>query len=103
MVDAVIIHPGAQRIIYGDLSDTHTALEPPPWTRMIAGWLRDHGFSIAVIDQEAEGLTTQNVAVRVQGLNPRLAVIAAFGHQPSASTQQMSVRASLPRLSTRRR
>ena len=62
MVDCVLIHPGAQRVIYGDLSHNLTAIEPPTWTRMIAGWLRDRGYSIAIIDQEAEDLSPDEVA-----------------------------------------
>ncbi len=89
MADVVLIHPGAQRTIYGDLSRELTAIEPPTWTRMIAGWLRDHKISVSIIDQEAEGLTAKEVAARVRDINPHLAVIVVSGQQPSASTQQM--------------
>ena len=88
-IDCLLIHPGAQRVIYGDLSTNQTAIEPPTWCRMIAGWLRDRGYSIAIIDQEAEDLSPEQVAARVEGLSPRLVAIVVSGHQPSASTQQM--------------
>lgn len=87
MYDVAIIHPGAQDVIYGDLSNGQTAIEPPTWARMITGWLRDRGFSVRLIDQEAEGLTAEEVAQRVG--STKLAVVVVFGHQPSASTQQM--------------
>lgn len=89
MTDCVLIHPGDQRTIYGALADTETAIETPTWARMIAGWLRDRNYSVAIIDQEAEDLTPEQVAERVSELSPRIVAIVVFGHQPSASTQQM--------------
>ncbi len=88
--DVVFIHPGAQHGIYGPLADNLTAIEPPTWTRMIAGWIRDRGFSIAIIDQEARRLSAMGVAAEIHQLKPRLSVIVVSGHQPSASTQQMT-------------
>lgn len=89
MADVVLIRPGEQGRTYGDLRHTLTAVEPPAWARMIAGWLRDHGYNVAIIDQEAENLTADQVAERVRAQSPHLAVIVVEGHQPSASTQQM--------------
>ena len=56
---------------------------------MIAGWLRDRGYSVEIIDQEALGCSPEQVAGRVDTLQPRLVAIIVSGHQPSASTQQM--------------
>ena len=46
MTDVVIINPGASRTIYQNLSDDLSAIEPPTWVRMIAGWLVDKGFDV---------------------------------------------------------
>ncbi len=89
MFDIILINPGATRVIYQGLSSEFTAVEPPTWVRMIAGWLRDHGYKIAIIDQEAEALSVQEVKERVRTLKPALVAIVVAGHQPSASTQQM--------------
>lgn len=88
-LDLLVIHPGAQHGIYGALGDTLTALEPPTWARIVAAYVRDRGFSVAIVDQEAEGLSAAAVAYRAQELRPRLVAIVVYGHQPSASTQQM--------------
>jgi anaerobic magnesium-protoporphyrin IX monomethyl ester cyclase len=88
-IDLLLIHPGAQHGIYGKLGDTLTALEPPTWTRMIAGWLIDRGYSVQIVDQEAEHLSSETVADQAQLAMPRLVAIIASGHQPSASSQQM--------------
>lgn len=57
---------------------------------MLAGYVRDRGYSIAIIDAEAERLSPDRIALRVDEMKPRLVAIVAQGHQPSASTQSMT-------------
>lgn len=85
--DLVIIHPGASHGIYGVLGDELVAIEPPVWSRILASYVRKRGYTVKIIDAEAEGLTPEQAAVRAG--TPRLVCIAVYGHQPSASTQQM--------------
>lgn len=89
MTDLVIVNPSASHGVYGPLGDKLIAVEPPLWPRLIAAYIRDSGFSVAIIDAEAERLTPDEIADRVAGLAPRLVCVCVFGHQPSASTQQM--------------
>lgn len=94
-LDLVIINPSAAHgimgghPIYGDLGDTLTAIEPPQWTRLIAGYIRDRKYSVQIIDAEALRLSPTQTAAMVRDLKPRLICIAVYGHMPSASTQQM--------------
>ena len=90
MIDVVLINPGASRQIYQNLSDDLSAIEPPTWCRMIAGWLIDKGFSVSILDQDAFRWTPEEVAEQVEKLSPRLVAIVVTGQQPSASTQQMT-------------
>lgn len=90
MTDVVLINPGAARTIYQNLSDDLSAIEPPAWVRMIAGWLKDHGYDVAIIDQDAMRWTPEQVADHVKKLDPWLVAIVVSGQQPSASTQQMT-------------
>lgn len=90
MVDVVLINPGASRTIYQNLSDDLSAIEPPTWCRMIAGWLIDKGHKVAILDQDAFRWTPEDVAEEVKKLDPRLVAIVVSGQQPSASTQQMT-------------
>jgi anaerobic magnesium-protoporphyrin IX monomethyl ester cyclase len=89
-LDLLIIHPGAAHGIYGsDLANSLVAKEPPLWARLISGYVRDRGFSVKIIDAEAENLSPKDVAYRALHEEPRLVCLCVFGHQPSASTQQM--------------
>lgn len=88
-LDLLIINPGAAHGIYGELGARLVAVEPPLWCRLIAGYCRDRGYSVKIIDAEATGWSAKAVADRVGKLAPRLVCVAVYGHQPSASTQQM--------------
>jgi anaerobic magnesium-protoporphyrin IX monomethyl ester cyclase len=59
------------------------------WCRLIAGYIQDRGYSVQIIDSEADSRGPEALARDVAALKPRLVGMVAFGHQPSASTQQM--------------
>jgi radical SAM superfamily enzyme YgiQ (UPF0313 family) len=88
-VDLVLINPGGRDRIYQSLGQSLTAIEPPLWVRLIAGYARDRGLSISIIDSEAEEMGPEAVAAAVVERAPRLVCMVVFGHQPSASTQMM--------------
>lgn len=88
-MDLVLVNPGGREAIYQELGTDLTAVEPPLWCRLLAGYARDRGHSVAILDSEAESWGPETVAKRVAELDPRLVCMVVFGHQPSASTQQM--------------
>jgi anaerobic magnesium-protoporphyrin IX monomethyl ester cyclase len=85
----IVINPGNAHGIYQGLSDGLTAKEPPLWTRLIAGYARDRGIKVEIIDADALGWSASDVAKELMHRRPILACICAMGHQPSASTQTM--------------
>lgn len=89
MIDLVIINPSASHGIYGPLGESLIAIEPPLWCRLLAGYIRSQGFSVKIIDGEAVRKSAMVVAGLALAEKPRLICIAVYGHQPSASTQQM--------------
>lgn len=89
MIDVVFVHPGGAGEIYGPLADELAAVEPPLWARLLAAHARDSGHRVRIVDAEAMRLTPAAAARAALFHDPRLVVLVAFGHQPSASTQQM--------------
>jgi radical SAM superfamily enzyme YgiQ (UPF0313 family) len=89
-LDLVLVNPFGRDQIYQQLGADLTAIEPPLWCRLIAGYVRDRKYSVKIIDAEAEGWGPQTVAAKIVSLRPRLVGMIVFGHQPSASTQQMA-------------
>jgi len=89
-VDLLIINPGSRTQIYQNLGPTLSAVEPPVWTGMIATFIRKKGFSVCIIDSNSEDMGPEETAKRAAELNPVLAAVVVYGHQPSASTQNMT-------------
>src|ERR1043165_4317576 len=89
-VDLVLVHPGSRMQVYQSLGSTLSAIEPPVWASLMATFVRNRGFSVAVLDAEADELTPDQVAARVEDMNPVLTAVVVYGHQPSASTQNMT-------------
>lgn len=88
--DLVLVNPGSRAKIYQSLGARLTAVENPVWAGLIATFVRNKGFSVEIVDAEAEELTPDQTAERVKTLNPTLVAIVVYGHQPSASTQNMT-------------
>lgn len=88
-LDLLLINPGGRERIYQELGREFTAVEPPLWCRLIAGYVLDRGYSVRIIDSEAEEMSPPALADLVRDLDPSLVGMVVFGHQPSASTQQM--------------
>jgi radical SAM superfamily enzyme YgiQ (UPF0313 family) len=89
VLDVLLVNPGGREKIYQQLGDQLTAVEPPLWARLIAGYLLDRGLSVEILDSEALQIGPERLAGVVRDIAPRLVCMVVFGHQPSASTQQM--------------
>lgn len=90
-LDLVLINPGDRKQVYQDLGEDYSAIEPPFWIAVMASYLRNNGFNVAIIDANAENISPEEISERVNQLNPLLAVVIVYGSQPSASTQNMTI------------
>src|SRR5207248_8127736 len=88
--ELVLVNPGSRARIYQSLGATLTAVENPVWAGLIATFVRNKGHSVEIVDAEADGLTPAQTAERVIALRPTLVAVVVYGHQPSASTQNMT-------------
>lgn len=90
-VDIVLVKPGSQKQLYGQLSDFNlTAIEPPLWGALLAAYLRDRGYSVLLFDAEVENWTYEQTAQKISETHPLLAVVVVSGTNPSASTMNMT-------------
>jgi anaerobic magnesium-protoporphyrin IX monomethyl ester cyclase len=87
--DLVVVNPSGRAAVYQALGASLAAIEPPVWAGLLATFVRGRGFSAAIVDAEAEGLDAAATAERAVTVRPRLIAVVAYGHQPSASTQNM--------------
>lgn len=86
----ILVNPGGREEIYQELGGELMAVEPPLWCRLIAGYCRDKGHTVEIIDAEAENISSVEVGKRIALAKPDLVGMIVYGHQPNASTQQMA-------------
>lgn len=90
-LDVVLINPGDKKQVFQDLGRDYSGVEPPFWIAVMASFLRSKGFSVALIDSNAENIAPAETAARVRDLHPLLAAVIVYGSHPSASTQNMTI------------
>ena len=88
-VDLVLVNPGNRTEIYQSLGSELAAIQPPVWVGLLTTFIRNRGYSVEVLDADAESLTPDQAADRVIEIDPHVMAIIVYGHQPSASTQVM--------------
>lgn len=88
-LDVLLVTPPSRAQVYQDLSWNLAAVEPPVWAGLIATFVRNHGYNVALLDAEARGYNHQETAEAIAAAEPGLAVFVIYGQQPSASTQCM--------------
>ncbi len=88
-IDLLLVTPPSRMEVYQGLSNSLAAIEQPVWSTLIANYARSKGFSVEILDSEADGLTHEGTAQKAASLNAVLTVFVIYGQQPSASTQCM--------------
>ncbi len=61
-LDLLIIKPCDKKKVYRDLSSSLSAIEPPLWVALIAAYVREKGYSVRIIDVEAEDIIPYDTA-----------------------------------------
>ena len=95
-LDLLLINPCARKQVYGKLSFLLSGIEPPLWCGLIAVFIRKHGYSVKIIDAEAENWSPEYTAEKIADYNPLLAGIIVLGSNPSAAfTPKMTATSKL--------
>jgi len=85
-VDLLLVNPGNRTQTYGELASSLAGIEPPLWCGLIAGFIRQQGFSVKIIDADAENWSPEYTAEKIIECNPLLVDIMVLGTNPSASS-----------------
>lgn len=80
---------GARKRVYQELSKDYSAIEPPFWAALTAGFIRNKKFNVKILDANAENLDIGETSKKIEEYNPELVDIVIYGQHPSASTQLM--------------
>jgi len=85
----LFISPGNSNGIYQKLSNKYSSIEPPTWALLLAESCRSIGFSVSLIDVNAEKLTNDEVLERINTIKPKLLCFVVYGQNVNAGTVNM--------------
>ena len=88
--DCCFLVCGNSKKTYQELSKTYSAIEPPTWALLLAESSRSVGFSVNIIDANAENLTEENIFNRIKKSAPKLICFVAYGQNVNAGTVNMT-------------
>ena len=88
-LDVLFVNPDSSKKAYQGLATTFSAIEPPTWSLLLAESCRSKGFSVAILDCDAERLTLDQAVDRVKEANPRLLLFVVYGQNPNSGTTNM--------------
>jgi anaerobic magnesium-protoporphyrin IX monomethyl ester cyclase len=94
-LDVLFVTPNSSAKAYQALAQTHSAIEPPTWSLLLAEATRSKGYSVAILDCDALRLTDEQAVDRISYLEPRLVCFVLYGQNPNAGTTSMIGAASL--------
>jgi hypothetical protein len=61
-LDLLLVNPGARKRVYSEIKSSLWGIEPPIWCGLIAAFVREHGYSVKIIDSEAENWSPEYTA-----------------------------------------
>ena len=89
-MDILFVNPGNAEAIYQGLSRDYAAIEPPTWALILAESCRTWGAEVGILDANAERLTPEDAAARIDDLHPRLVCFVTYGQNVNAGIVSMS-------------
>lgn len=75
-LDLLLVFPNNRRNAYGSLADTVAGITVPLQTALTASYVRNAGFSVQIVDADAENLSPEDTAKRVAAAGARLVLMS---------------------------
>ena len=77
-LDLLLVKPGGRLNLFGELASKLSGFAPPLDIGLIAGFVRQKGYSVKIIDADAEFLAPEEVVEKIIEYNPVL--VGIFAH-----------------------
>lgn len=81
---------GTKKKVYQELSKDFSAVEPPFWTALTAGFIRNKGYVVDILDASVENLDIKETADAIKKRNPKLTAIVVYGQQANTCAPLMT-------------
>jgi radical SAM superfamily enzyme YgiQ (UPF0313 family) len=89
MIDCLFVNPNSSSENYQALANDVAAIEPPVWSLLLAESCRSKGYSVEILDCDAERLTDETAIRRIIFLAPKLVCFVTYGQNPNSGTTNM--------------
>ena len=90
-LDLLIINVGGtKKVVYQDLRKDFSAVEPPFWAALTAGFIRKNGYGVDILDANVENFDLNETVEETEKRNPRLTAIVVYGQQANTCTPLMT-------------
>jgi radical SAM superfamily enzyme YgiQ (UPF0313 family) len=89
LLDVLFINPNSSTKAYQGLAATYSAIEPPTWSLLLAESCRSKGFSVGILDCDAERLSLEASVKRIEDLKPKVVLMVVYGQNPNSGTTSM--------------
>ena len=89
-IDCCFLISTSSKKSYQQLAETYSAIEPPTWALLLAQSMRSVGFSVKIIDANAEQLSEKEIYERILKITPKLICLVVYGQNVNAGTANMS-------------
>ncbi len=88
--DIILVNVGGTRKqVYQGLSKVFSAIDTPFWAALTAGYLRDKGFNVDILDANALNLDFDGTVQYLAGVNPGFIAIVCYSQQANVSAPIM--------------
>jgi len=88
-LSCLFINPNCSGI-YQDLAADFSAIEPPTWALLLAESVRASGHEVAILDADAERLSSEETALSIVNSGCRVALFVVYGQNPNSGTTGMA-------------
>ena len=89
-IDCCFLISTSSKKSYQQLAETYSAIEPPTWALLLAQSMKSVGFSVKIIDANAEQLSEKEIYERILKITPKLICLVVYGQNVNAGTANMS-------------
>ena len=90
-LDVLLVNVGGiRKKVYQGLSTDFSAIEPPFWAALTAGFLRKRGFTVDILDANFLNLDIQETVEAIGKRNARLAAVVVYSQQANTCAPIMT-------------
>lgn len=89
---------GTKKKVYQELSKDFSAVEPPFWAALTAGFVRKQGFAVDLLDANVRNLDLEETAAEILARKAEYTAIVVYGQQANTCAPLMTAVGELCRL-----